>query len=76
MCVVDPYVYMTGLAKSRIKKFNMIDGGKLVISRSFKSKSSEFLTQGFFLQKSVEMCSIMEIPWNDEAVLNHCSLGS
>jgi hypothetical protein len=36
----------------------------LVISRVFKSESAEFLTQGFSIQKSVEICSIMEIPWN------------
>ena len=37
----------------------------LVIPRGFKS---EFLTRGFSLQKSVEICSIMEkISWNGEA---------
>jgi hypothetical protein len=39
----------------------------LVIPRGFESESGEFLTQGFSLQKSVEMYSIKEIPWNGEA---------
>jgi hypothetical protein len=41
----------------------------LVIPRGFESESGEFLTQGFSLQKSVEMYSIKEIPWNGEAAL-------
>ena len=39
----------------------------LVIPRVFKSESGEFLTQGFSVQKSIKICSIMEIPWNGEA---------
>ena len=43
-------------------------GRNLVIPRGFQ-RESEFLTQGFSLQKSVKIYSIKEIPWNGEAAI-------
>jgi hypothetical protein len=46
----------------------------LVIPRGFEGESGEFLTQGFSLQKSVEMYSIKEIPWNGEAAARRADM--
>ena len=59
----------------RCRTFGGVLNENLVIPRGFQSESGEFLTQGFSLQKSVEIYSIKEIPWNGEAAERRVFVG-